>query len=142
MTHNQDPRCDVQRQYRCQIFPNRAIFCRTRLEEAAFFQEGRNNQLVLVRWKVKLDRLRDGFHGSSAWCMVLFVGNVTFSYRTCKFMYYTAMWIRCYGRGGRAPQGHERDDVSHGMVRCVMCDVLKRKAGACRGVLTYIDNMS
>ena len=41
--------------------------------------------------------------------------------------------------GGRALQGHERDDVSHGMVRCVMCDVVKHKVGSCGGALTYID---
>ena len=44
------------------------------------------------------------------------------------------------GRWGRALQGHGRDDVSYGMVRRLMCDVVKHKAGAFVGALAYKGN--
>ena len=37
------------------------------------------------------------------------------------------------GRGGRSLQGHDRDDDFHGMVRPVMCDVVKRGQTQNRG---------
>ena len=40
------------------------------------------------------------------------------------------------GRGGRTLQGHDRDDVSHGMVRSLMCELVKHKVGVCGGALT------
>ena len=42
-------------------------------------------------------------------------------------IYHFSMWIGRYGQGGRALQGHERDDVSHSVVRRVMCDMVKHE---------------